>query len=114
MTVGVVVGEQAPLQHLVRAETGDMVFGECPLPIESPYLGKTWQHGIPGLNAGHEVCGGECELLHLGEVVGGVPVQGQLAHRHQGELIVRPHLGQCVVDRYCLIDVSTIYHGLPW
>ena len=94
--MGVVVGEQAPLQHLVRAETGDMVLelstGLRGVPIDSPYLGKTWQHGIPGLNAGHEVCGGECELLHLGEVVGGVPVQGQLPHRHQGELIVGPHL----------------------
>ena len=91
--MGVVVGEQAPLQHLVRAETGDMV-----LELSTGLRETT--DDIPGLNAGHEVCGGECELLHLGEVVGGVPVQGQLPHRHQGELIVRPHL--VIVLLFCI------------
>ena len=100
--MGVVVGEQAPLQHLVRAETGDMV-----LELSTGFRETT--DDIPGLDAGHEVCGGEGELLHLGEVVRGVPVQGQLAHRHQGELIVRPHLGHCT--DYCLLEVSTTFRG---
>ena len=34
----------------------------------------------------------ECELLHLCEVVAGVPVEGELAHRVQGELGVGPDL----------------------
>ena len=83
--MGVVVGEQAPLQHLVRAATGGMIL-ELSTGLHETTNVK------PGLYAGHEVCGGEGELLHLGEVVGGVPVQGQLAHRHQGELVVGPHL----------------------
>ena len=36
--------------------------------------------------------GTEGELLHLGEVVAGVPVEGELAHGVQGELSVRPDL----------------------
>ena len=50
--MGVVVGEQAPLQHLVRAETGDMV-----LELSTGFRETT--DDIPGLDAGHEVCGGE-------------------------------------------------------
>ena len=36
--------------------------------------------------------GTEGELLHLSEVVAGIPVKGQLTHRVQGELRVRPDL----------------------
>ena len=36
--------------------------------------------------------GTEGELLHLSEVVAGIPVEGQLAHRVQGELSVGPDL----------------------
>ena len=66
VAVSVVVGEQPALQHLVRA----------------------------GLNPGHQVGRTEGDLLHLGEVVGRVPVQSQPAHWDERELPVRPDLGQ--------------------
>lgn len=64
MAVGVGVREDAALEHLVGA----------------------------GLDAGDEVGGREGQLLHLGEVVGGVPVQDDATHGDQGELLVGPDL----------------------
>ena len=47
----------------------------------------------------------ECELLHLCKVVAGVPVEGELAHRMQGELGVGPDLkkGSFVMKLYCKV-----------
>ena len=66
VAVGVVVREQPALQHLVRA----------------------------GLDARHQVGRTEGNLLHLSEVVGGVPVENDPTNWDERELSMGPHLGQ--------------------
>ena len=47
-----------------------------------------------GLNAGYHVRGGEGQLLHLGEVIGGVAVEDHSADLLERVVFVRPDLGQ--------------------
>jgi len=47
-----------------------------------------------GLDAGHHVRGREGQLLHLGEVVGGVAVEHHSSDLLEGIVLVRPDLSQ--------------------
>ena len=60
--------------------------------IDYPIFDSNENKFIPWLYSRHQMRWTEGELLHLGEVVAGVPVEGELAHRVQGELSVRPDL----------------------
>ncbi len=64
--MGVAVGEQPALEHLVRRRS----------------------------DAGYEVARVEAGLLDVAEVVVGVAVEREPAHLVEGVLLLRPHLGQ--------------------
>ena len=53
------------------------------------------QHLVRGVaDTGNHVGGRECGLLHLGEEVAGVAVQGEVADRNQRVVLLRPGLGE--------------------
>src|SRR5690606_21320624 len=66
VTLGVTIGEQSALKHFVGRETD---------PRDN-------------------VCGVESSLLHILEIVVGVAVQFELAHRNEWEVFLRPDFGK--------------------